>query len=303
MHAEAELEGFIDNGGPRPIPKNNKWLDQNKDTGKYNYQYWYRLVRAYSGWGLTGTQIIKYIYAKRGEVVDAVIPVKLGDPFKPGPIKVEGVRWSSGSNDKFEHPTPNIKVLSDVTYHSTTSKYFFFKVPTPEDLSVPSDPTIPIPGAHETEIFIHGTRGSKGCFLLGGGNEGDPTNNDQETPEIKNAIYLWDIMMQLLNDQYETYVNKNNKNNKKRKIVIGKANEKVDVQKFENGIVKITSAVTKNNITGLDFNYEKLEATGKGNGGADKELTPKEKDYFDKPPARPLTPVETIIIGSYSNKD
>jgi len=177
MHAEAVIENFLDGGDIRPVPYKNNWQTQDANN-KDNYKYWYRLVRAYKGYGLKGTQIIKYIYAKKGE-----IEYKIHEP-----IKVEGVKWNSGTNAKFEHPTVNIKIPSDVIYIEREKDYesfFFFKVPPKNDNGGDF-----APGAHETDVFIHGTKSSKGCFLLGGPNGNPRDNKDKENPENKKALLI-----------------------------------------------------------------------------------------------------------------
>ena len=76
-------------------------------------------------------------------------------------------------------------------------------------------------------------------------------------------------------------MNKNYNNDKKL------LDENKKPRKFEDGIVKITSAVTKDSATKLDFNYKGLEKTGKDDD-ADRKLEDYEKDDFNKPPARRL---------------
>jgi len=223
MHAEAEVEKFIDGGDIRPIPQKNGWQEEDKRG------YWYRLGRAYKGSGVMGKQIIKYIYTKR-------------DKLEYDTIEVTNVRWR-GSQGEFEHPTPNIKEASDVGYESGSKTHFFFLVI----------------DAHEKSVFIHGGKGSEGCFLIGG-DEPNPRYNeskdkepkdpeDMKDPKNKQAALIWDIMDQLLNKNYKDY----------RKDKNGK------VKEFENGAVKITSDVTKDKVTKLDYDYDRIHETGLDN--------------------------------------
>ena len=252
MHAEAEVEDFCNDTNRvtgktikcdiRPVPDKNGWREGD------NYKYWYRLGRAYSGLGTKGKQIIKCIYTKRGDV-------------EYRRIEVKDVEWRGdlvGRRDDFEHPAPN-NGLKNVGYTGSTD-YFKFRV---KEHS-------------ENGIFIHGSKGSEGCIIIGGQN-GDPTNTgstEKYPKEIEGAIYIWDTMMQLLNKGYENYVN--NVNSARGREIIAKKNKKGEVKKYENGAVKISNS-TVDNFTKLDYNYGKLHETGLDSVSKDQKLTEDER--------------------------
>lgn len=199
--AYAVVEKFYPGSDIWPIPNTSGW--------KKNRGYWYRLGRAYKGLGTMGTQTISYIYAKKGKIV------------KYGEIVVKGVRWHGDQTqpkDDFEHPAPNSTDAIDVIYDKGGSRHFKFHVEKhPENL-----------------VYIHGGKDSEGCFVLGG-DEANPRTNTRNTKENEAALFIWNLMDKLLNENHKEY---------------------------ENGAVKIANVVREDKVTKLDYNYKDLHKTG-----------------------------------------